>query len=179
MLVQGVNDSEKSLAEIAAILDLVGPDAVHVNTPVRPPAEPWVAPPDAWTLKRALAVLGRTARVVAPAQPALDLARSPDAADAVIEILARHPMDLEELGSVLPQWSAGEVAEALARLLAAGRVGTVTRMGRRFWSSAQARYGEADDVCNGRESGDEVLNGAPRVGPDPAVKVQRHSRLLR
>lgn len=141
MLVRGLNDGARSLADIRGILDRVGPDAVHVNTPVRPPAEPWVAPPGARTVRGAVRVLGHDARTITLDGPALDLSRSPHAADAVREILTRHPMDLREIHAVLPQWTAAQVAEALPPAGSKAPVATVTHEGRRFWGSGRARYG--------------------------------------
>ncbi len=45
MLVNGLNDSASALWDIAKVLDRIRPDAVHINLPIRPPAEPWVQPP--------------------------------------------------------------------------------------------------------------------------------------
>ena len=128
MLVRGLNDGARSLAEIAALLDRIGPDAVDVNTPVRPPAEPWVAPPTARRLRRAVARLGHGARLPALAGPALDLSRSSCAASEVRAILTRHPLDIREVCGVLPQWTAAGVR-------------AVTHEGRSFWADARGRYG--------------------------------------
>jgi wyosine [tRNA(Phe)-imidazoG37] synthetase (radical SAM superfamily) len=129
MLVRGLNDGARSLREIAAVLDRIGPDAVHVTTAVRPPAEPWVRPPTARTLRRAVSVLGHDARVPSLGGPAFDLSRSPGAADAVRAILTRHPMDLRELRGVLPQWTAAQVEESFAADVGA-RYGETTRVSR-------------------------------------------------
>ena len=42
MLVQGLNDTEAALQDIAAVLHRIQPDEVHINLPTRPPAETWV-----------------------------------------------------------------------------------------------------------------------------------------
>ena len=179
MLVQGLNDSKESLAEIAAVLRRVGPDAVHVNTPVRPPAERWVAPPDVETVRLAVSMLGRTARDLAPAEPAFDLSPSADGTDAVLELLARHPMDLGELGGVLPRWSVAQLGEALERLRAAGRVGTVTRGGRRFWTSPLARYADTDRASRSHR-GSRSAHAPQKVDPrtstaatEPAKRIKQ------
>jgi wyosine [tRNA(Phe)-imidazoG37] synthetase (radical SAM superfamily) len=160
MLVRGLNDGGKALAELAALLDRIAPDAVHVNTPVRPPAEHWVAPPTARRLRRALALLGHGARLPALAGPALDLTRSPRAAAAVREILTRHPMDLREVCGVLPQWTA------------------VTHEGRRFWTDARSRYGGQDRSRSHRGSRSEqpAQKADPRrstAAIDPAKRIKQ------
>jgi wyosine [tRNA(Phe)-imidazoG37] synthetase (radical SAM superfamily) len=172
MLVRGLNDSARSLREIAAVLDRIGPDAVHVNTAVRPPAEPWVAPPTARTLRRALSVLGHDARIPSLGGPALDLSRSPGAADAVRAILTRHPMDLRELRGVLPQWTAAQVDESFAGP-------RVTRAGRRFCTDARARYGETGLVSRshgGSRSEQPEQKADPRTSTaatEPAKRIKQ------
>jgi len=46
MMVHGVNDTELSLREIAKVLKQINPDEIHINQPIRPPAETWVQPAD-------------------------------------------------------------------------------------------------------------------------------------
>jgi wyosine [tRNA(Phe)-imidazoG37] synthetase (radical SAM superfamily) len=46
MLIKGINDSKEALQDIAAVLQLIRPDEVHLNLPVRAPAETGVEPPD-------------------------------------------------------------------------------------------------------------------------------------
>jgi wyosine [tRNA(Phe)-imidazoG37] synthetase (radical SAM superfamily) len=179
MLVRGLNDDARSLADIAAVLQRIGPDAVHVNTPVRPPAEPWVAPPTARSARRALSVLGHGARLPALGGPALDLSRSPRAADAVREILTRHPMDLRKIRGVLPQWTAPRVDETLAPAADAAPVGSVTHAGRRFWADARARYGgkgHGSRSQGGSRSPQAAQKTAPRTSTaatDPAKRIKQ------
>lgn len=52
MLVRGLNDSERTLRGIAAALEGIRPDEIHINLPTRPPVETWVAPPDEESLLR-------------------------------------------------------------------------------------------------------------------------------
>lgn len=179
MLVRGLNDGARSLAQIKAVLDRVCPDAVHVNTPVRPPAEPWVAPPSGRRVRRALRVLEHHARVLTLGGPALDLSRSPHAADAVREILTRHPMDLREIHAVLPQWTASRVAKALPSAEAKAAVTTVTHQGRRFWGSDQARYGAADRVSRSQRGSRSAQPGQKAdplestASTDPAKRIRQ------
>ena len=57
MLVKGCNDGEAQLSRLRQLLDRVRPDRVYLNVPIRPPAEPWVEPPDAEGLVRAQTLL--------------------------------------------------------------------------------------------------------------------------
>ncbi len=140
MLVKGLNDGDAALRDLAAVLERIGPDEVHITLPVRPPAESWVSPPDDERVARAAAILGPRARVLAgPAAP-LDLPVLADLEESVLEILARHPMSVEDVTEAFGRRNAELVEKAFARLRETGRVLEVTRLGRTFWAPAGARY---------------------------------------
>ena len=140
MLVRGLNDTEEALREIAAILQTIQPDQVHINLPTRPPAELWVQPPDEEGLLRALAILGEVALVVHPAEGNFDLSGYKDVVDAVVAVITRHPMSEEELTHALERWSPGQVQEALQTLHLSGRAQVVEWYGKRFWSATGTRF---------------------------------------
>jgi wyosine [tRNA(Phe)-imidazoG37] synthetase (radical SAM superfamily) len=142
MLVRGLNDTEESLREIAAVLERIHPDEVHINLPTRPPVETWVEPPDEEGLMRALAILGKVAQVVHPAEGSFDLSGSENVVDAIIGIITRHPMREDEMRRALEKWTPGQVDSALEELTASGRAQVVERYGYRFWSASPARYPE-------------------------------------
>ena len=156
MLIQGLNDSEEALKDLAAVLRQVNPDEVHINLPVRPPCEPWVKPAADEGLMRAIAILGSVARVIHPVKGDFDLAGFDDAFDAVVAVITRHPMREQELLAALDRWSPGEISDALSRMRATGRAQVVTRFGERFWSCADALYvDEALNRCGGGETHNE------------------------
>lgn len=140
MLVRGLNDTAAALREIAAVLQRVQPDQVHINLPTRPPVETWVQPPDAEGLLRALGILGQIAHVVHPAAGSFDLSGYDSVLDAVVGIITRHPMREDELRRALEKWSPGQVDTALAQLAARGQAQVVERYGCRFWSAAPSHY---------------------------------------
>ncbi|HIC89066.1 MAG TPA: radical SAM protein [Anaerolineae bacterium] len=148
VLVKGLNDAEEALQELAVTLRRIQPDQVHLNLPVRPPAEPWVEPPDEAGLMRATAILGGIARVVHPVEGSFDLSGYEDVVDAVVGVITRHPMREEELIRTLNRWTPGQVTQALTKLAASGRAQAVERYGSRFWSYVAARY--ADDAHSKR-----------------------------
>lgn len=140
MLVQGLNDTETALREIAAVLQRIRPDEVHINLPTRPPAEIWVRPSDEEGLLRARAILGDIATVVHPVEGEFDLSGFDTAVDAIIAIITRHPMRQEELERTLARWTPDRVQEALTDLADSGQAQVVERYGARFWSAAPSRY---------------------------------------
>lgn len=142
MLIKGLNDTEAALADLARVLEAVKPDAVHLGLPTRPPAEPDVMPSDDEGLMRAVAVLGRTAEVVRPADCAPDLASEPDPAAALMDIIARHPVSEAELVRWLGRagFQGPRVEAVLSALASSGRVAVIERFGSRFWAPSDGRY---------------------------------------
>ena len=142
MLVKDVNDTEDALREIATALQRIGPDEVHISLPTRPPAEVTAEPPDDEGLLRAVAILGETARVVRPTEAEVDLSGFDSVVDAIIAIVSRHPMRVDEIEDALVHWAPGEVQEAHAGLESSGGVRIVERQGVSFWTSSESFYPE-------------------------------------
>ncbi|MEA3326302.1 MAG: radical SAM protein, partial [Chloroflexota bacterium] len=142
MLIGGVNDTENALRELAAWMEQIQPDEVHVLQPTRPPAEAWVKPPDEAGLERAHKILGETAKIILPAQGTFDLSYDEDLIKAITGIITRHPMKEPELVDALNQWGPQIVRETLQQLAESGRAQTVTRAGERFWSASGAYYAQ-------------------------------------
>lgn len=151
MLVQGLNDTESALRELAAVVQRIHPDEVHINLPVRPPAEPWVKPPNEEGLMRATALLGGIAHVVTPAVGVFDLSGYANVLDAVVGVITRHPMLEDDLLRTLDRWQPAQVREAVAELEASGRARMVLRYGRRFWTTTAARYGKAQNEATAKK----------------------------
>jgi wyosine [tRNA(Phe)-imidazoG37] synthetase (radical SAM superfamily) len=140
MLVEGLNDSEAALQDLAVVLKRIRPDEVHLNSPTRPPCEPWVKPVDEATLDRARRILGSVAHIVRPAAGEFDLSGFDNVVDAIVAVITRHPASEEELIRALDHWNPGHVRESLADLERSGKAQVVTREDRRYWSCAEARY---------------------------------------
>jgi wyosine [tRNA(Phe)-imidazoG37] synthetase (radical SAM superfamily) len=140
MLVQDLNDTEKSLGEIAEVINQIGPDEVHINLPTRPPVETWVQPSDEDGLMRSCAILGDIAQVVHPAEGTFDLSGYENPLDAIIGIITRHPMQQEQIERTLSQWSPNQVEQSLVDLENSGRAQIVERYGVRFWSASPSHF---------------------------------------
>jgi wyosine [tRNA(Phe)-imidazoG37] synthetase (radical SAM superfamily) len=144
MLVKGQNDTEEPLQEIAAMLKEICPDQVHLLLPVRPPAESWVQPADENGLLRAQAILGKVAHVLQPDIGQVETHSTDDIESAILGIITRHPMPVEELCITLGCWSPGEVQQALEKLQTAQKAKWVIRHEKQFWSAAGAYYAAED-----------------------------------
>jgi wyosine [tRNA(Phe)-imidazoG37] synthetase (radical SAM superfamily) len=140
MLVKGINDGEKALTGIAGALRRIQPDQVHLNVPLRPPAESWVEPPDNLGMVRAMAILGGVAPIVTPASGAVVLAPDMPIADAIVEIIRRHPLREVELAEALQRYTPGRVTETLASLEAGGQARRLEYRGQVYWEYPGSRF---------------------------------------
>ncbi len=140
MLVRDLNDTEAALTEIAAALQRIQPDEVHIVQPTRPPVETWVQPPDEEGLLRARAILGDVASIVHPTSGSFDLSGDESLVDAVVGIITRHPMREDELFRTLAHWSPGDISDVLEALADSGQAQVVERCSVRFWSASPAYY---------------------------------------
>lgn len=142
MLVKGLNDSEKALSEIAALLSEINPDEVHILQPTRPPVENWVEPTDEEGLQRSVRILGKIARVIDPSKGSFDLGDNNDLTDAIVDIITRHPMKEIEIIEALIKHPQVDVKEALHLLETSGKAQVVVRYGVRYWSALPSYYPE-------------------------------------
>jgi wyosine [tRNA(Phe)-imidazoG37] synthetase (radical SAM superfamily) len=146
MLIEGLNDDPAALADLARVLDRIHPDAVHVNAPVRPPAEVWVRPPSAERLAEAVALFGRAAGAVPPQMETETVsASSPgelgfELADRIAAVITRHPLAEADLALLFGDKTADEIRIALDTLVSQGRAQPVTRFGVRFYGPGGTHY---------------------------------------
>jgi wyosine [tRNA(Phe)-imidazoG37] synthetase (radical SAM superfamily) len=140
MLIDGMNDSAAALHDIAGVLRAVEPDEIHLSTPTRPPAEPWVGLPDGEALERAEAILGRVAPVQRPSADDGEGGIDGDFADAVVAIVSRHPLRQLELERMLSRWTRARVDRTLEALTARGEIQRVERFGTTFWCAAGMEF---------------------------------------
>lgn len=141
MLIKDLNDTEPALKEIAALVEQIQPDEVHLNAPTRPPAEKWVKPTDEEGLYRAMSVLGKQARVVHPAQSRWKLDPKQDVVETILEIITRHPLREEDVLTALSDLPSSEVVAILERLEKSGKAQIIERYGTRFWCASSSRFG--------------------------------------
>lgn len=140
MLVRDLNDTEAALIELAAALERVNPDEVHILQPTRPPVETWVQPADEEGMLRARAILGKVASLIHPASGTFDLSGFDNLVEAVVSIVTRHPMREDELVTTLNRWPPTDVNLTLKQLEESGKAQVVERYGCRFWSAAPSHY---------------------------------------
>ncbi len=147
MLLDGINDSRDALSDIASVMEQVEPNEIHISTPTRPPAEPWVEPPCQGGLERASSIFGSVAKVLNPITVEVDSGVKGDLEDVVLTIISRHPLQEVELVRTLEHLVPGRVLETLATLANSKKIRVVERFGKRFWCAAGTQF--PDQTWNG------------------------------
>ena len=142
MLIQDLNDTEEALHGLAWALDRIRPDQVHLNVPVRPPAEDWVHGSDEDGLIRALTILGQVATVVSPDGGSLVLRTDVHPVEAVLEIIPRHPLRERDLIVALENHWPSRIGRILATLAAHPEARRRVYKGEAFWTYAGAKHAE-------------------------------------
>ena len=137
MLIAGVNDSVEALQDIAAALEKVRPDTVHLVMPTRPSTEPDIRLPSEEGITRARLILSPVARVVHPVKGGMNLKNTGNIIETLISITRRHPLQERELRHALDELIPGEPDQAermIGQLLGSGKFKTVTLMdGEVYW----------------------------------------------
>jgi wyosine [tRNA(Phe)-imidazoG37] synthetase (radical SAM superfamily) len=133
MLVEGINDDEEGLEEIAGLLRRLRPETAYLSVPTRPPAEASVRAPDEKTLNRAW-------QIVARKLPRVEyligyegdaFATTGDAEQDLLGITAVHPMRREAVEKLLSRAAADwSVVEGL---VARGDLAETAHDGHRFY----------------------------------------------
>jgi wyosine [tRNA(Phe)-imidazoG37] synthetase (radical SAM superfamily) len=135
MLIEGLNDDNASLENLAKKIALINPAEIHLVLPTRPPAEPWIHPAGAEGIARAMRILGRTCPVLHPSREygGFSAEGESDHLAAAMNILKRHPMTDDELRRFLAQRGISEAEPALAAFRDAGQVFEIDRNGVKYW----------------------------------------------
>lgn len=129
MLLDGLNDSEDALVDLADAMESIGPDAVHILLPTRPPAEATVLPSNTDGLVRARRILENKVHVLMPDERrgGFTCESGANALDAIADILVRHPMAEKELELALHEAGILDATSAIENLVESGRAVKVER----------------------------------------------------
>jgi wyosine [tRNA(Phe)-imidazoG37] synthetase (radical SAM superfamily) len=96
MLMKGINDSKEDLLKIKNKLDLINPDRIDINVPIRPPTEKWVKIPDKNIISLLNAIFGDYNNINFPEIGKFGIS-SFDFEKELINIIKRHPMRQEQI----------------------------------------------------------------------------------
>ena len=96
MLMRGINDSKEELLKIKKILDLINPDRIDINVPIRPPVEKWVKIPEKSILSILNEIFIDYTNINFPEVGKFSIYSS-DFEKEVLSILERHPMRQDQI----------------------------------------------------------------------------------
>jgi wyosine [tRNA(Phe)-imidazoG37] synthetase (radical SAM superfamily) len=96
MIMKGVNDSKEALLNIKQKLDIVRPDRIDINVPIRPPAENWVKKPDKHIISTLNEVFGNYTNFNFPEIGNFGFFSS-NFKHELISIIERHPMRQDQI----------------------------------------------------------------------------------
>ncbi len=100
MLVKNLNDSNRQLFSIRDAVHAIEPDKIFIMTPIRPPAEDWVECPEPERVRVAEEMLSEAITVLDREEGDFGVSEFADAAEAILEISARHPLRLEQARAI-------------------------------------------------------------------------------
>jgi wyosine [tRNA(Phe)-imidazoG37] synthetase (radical SAM superfamily) len=118
--VAGVNTGDGQIDKLKGLIERTRPDKVHLNTAVRPPAEPEVLAVPAETLEAIARQIGGRCEVIGA--PPVGSARHEKHAEAdVVSVLKRRPCSVQDICTGLAM-DRDEVLRHLSRLQGRGAV---------------------------------------------------------
>ena len=92
----GINDSKEELLKIKNKLDLIKPDRIDINVPIRPPTESWVQIPDKSVIPILNDVFGEYNNINFPERGKFSVFSSNFEME-LKNLLERHPMKQEQI----------------------------------------------------------------------------------
>lgn len=133
MLAQGCNDHDDEVVRVADFLARVAPATAYLAIPIRPPAEPWVRPPDEEVVNRAFQLfsdrIGHVEYLIGYEGDAFF--RGGDPVQDLLSITAVHPMRIDALETFLG--NAGLEWSLVPRLLEEGSLVETEYLGWKFY----------------------------------------------
>jgi tape measure domain-containing protein len=94
---KGVNDSPSELLQIKKTVDQIQPDLIHLNTAVRPPAEPRAISLSQKEMEEIRAFLGERVSIISGFDRYLLPVSGRDRGEEILRILKRRPLSLNDL----------------------------------------------------------------------------------
>lgn len=133
-LIRDLNSDPRAVRQIARLAGTIAPDEIHLNTAVRPTADPGVLPVAREDLEELAALFTPRATIVAgfPTRHATSIRAS---ADAILDMLRRHPCTAQQITDAFATPSS-EVAQHIDDLARAGCVQTFRSHGEIYFDAS-------------------------------------------
>ncbi len=133
MLVDGVNDNEDDLVELAEFLGEIQPAIAYLSIPTRPPAEDWVRAADEGSINLAYQLVGKRVDHVELllGYEGNAFSSTGDAEEDILSITAVHPMREDALRHLLKE--AGSSWDLVAKLIQQDKLVELQHLGKSFY----------------------------------------------
>jgi wyosine [tRNA(Phe)-imidazoG37] synthetase (radical SAM superfamily) len=98
-ILEGINATEYDATQFREWIERVNPQKIHVNTAVRPPAEPYAQQVSQEDMERFCALLGRRAEVAVPFKDIQKHEMEANIEEELLNLLARRPCTIDDISS--------------------------------------------------------------------------------
>ena len=142
MLVEGVNDNEDDLVELAEFLGEIQPAIAYLSIPTRPPAEDWVRAADEGSINLAYQLVGKRVDHVELllGYEGNAFSSTGDAEEDILSITAVHPMREDALRHLLKE--AGSSWDLVAKLIQQDKLVELQHLGKSFYLRRIHHHGD-------------------------------------
>ncbi len=133
MLLEGINDSEHALEQVADFLSEVKPACAYISVPTRPPAEVWARLPSYESINHAYQIFGSRLKHVEllVEYEGNSFAPTGDAEQDLLSIMAVHPLREDAVEKFLKHAGAGW--NVIQRLIDSGQIVETQYGGKKFY----------------------------------------------
>ncbi|TKJ23190.1 MAG: radical SAM protein [Promethearchaeota archaeon Loki_b32] len=134
MLMKGINDTKEELLKIKEKLDLIKPDRIDINVPIRPPVEKWVKIPDKNIISLLNAIFGDYTNIFFPEEGTFKIYSS-NFENEILSILKRHPMRQKQIIETFSSsgFSKNVVISNLKKLKSENKIKEISYNKQIFW----------------------------------------------
>jgi len=133
MLVKGINDDRENIKNVAEFISGISPHKGYISIPTRPPAEPWVLPPDETLINEAYHIFAEKMDNVKllTGYEGNEFFSSGDVEEDLLSITSVHPMREDAVKEFLGK--RGADWHVMERLMSGGKIVETFYRGRRFY----------------------------------------------
>ncbi|MFX1266413.1 MAG: radical SAM protein [Promethearchaeota archaeon] len=134
MLMNGINDSKDSLLKIKEKIDLIKPDRIDINVPIRPPTEDWVKIPNKNIISLLNELFSEFNNINFPEIGKFGFYSS-DFEEEVLSIIKRHPMRQEQILETFSsiRLNKNNIISRLEKLESQNKIEKITYLNNTYW----------------------------------------------
>lgn len=134
MIMKGINDSKEQLLKIKDKIDLIKPDRIDINVPIRPPTEKWVKIPDRTIISILNEIFSDYNNINFPEIGKFGFYSS-DFEKEVLSIIERHPMRQEQILETFSskEFSKNDILSRLEKLESQKKIEKIIYLKNTYW----------------------------------------------